>query len=226
MSKRSKNKAKQPDALSEFSVSNQFSPLLHSTIKKNPSQSQYILNAESQITHLDNILAGLPADQIPSKIFLSNMHFSPKLSSLTVKFYEAILEQSNSALITHTEKDSEIAFSKLKILHILSPQEWQNNWSTTRMVQSPNKKQWPYNYWDYMNAWEFVLLRQNSKQSHSWFISFQKNRNIHVPDRFWVKWWSLFGPPSSILPDSLSDHFKTFTSNKASFQSSEPSYLF
>lgn len=135
--------------MSEFSISNKFSPLIKATQK---DSSQYHLNGKLQIIPLDNFLAGLPADQIASKLFLPNMHFSPKISSLTVNFYEAILEQTNSALVTHNEKDGEIAFSKLKILHILSPQEWRNNWSTNRMVQSPNQKQWPYNYWDYINA--------------------------------------------------------------------------
>ena len=212
--------------MSEFSLSNKFSPLTQSTKTVKSESSQYQLNGELQIVSLDNLLASVPADQIASKIYQPKMHFLPKISSFSINFYEAILKQTNSALITHNDKDGETACSKLKILHVLSPQEWQNNWATTRMVQSPNKKQWPYNYWDYMNAWEYTLLRQNSKQTHSWFISFQRTRNAQIHDWFWINWWSLYGPSSSILPDSLSNHFKTFATNKASLKSSEPSYIF
>ncbi|RWR94606.1 eukaryotic translation initiation factor-like protein [Cinnamomum micranthum f. kanehirae] len=194
--------------------------------KTTNKESHYHLNGELQIIPLDTFLAGLPVDQIASKIFLPNMHFSPKAASLTLSFYEAILEQTNSALFTHNTKDGEVAFSKLQILHILSPEEWQDNWSNTQMVRSINKKQWLYNYWDYMNAWKYILLRQNSKHSHSWLISFQKTCDIQIPEWFWINWWSFYGPPSSLLPESLSSHFENFATNNTSFKYSKPSYIF
>ena len=66
-----------------------------------------------------------------------------------------------------------------------------------------------------------------------WFISFQKSRNAQIPKWFWINWWSLDGPPSSLSPESLSSHYKIFASNETTrflkFHSallSEPPFIY
>lgn len=85
------------------------------------------------------------------------MHFVPKYSAISYKFYEAILTQSNSALIHYNESKGEIVYSKMKILHVLSSFEWGSNLTEIRYVTNPNGTKYAYNYWDYMKAWENVL---------------------------------------------------------------------
>ena len=77
---------------------------------------------ESPIVFLDDrVYQSHPIDQILTKIIRPNSHSAPKAPNISQRYYEAILEQSKSVIITHQDRDGEHAFSKMKILHILSP---------------------------------------------------------------------------------------------------------
>ncbi|KAG5585433.1 hypothetical protein H5410_045867 [Solanum commersonii] len=59
-----------------------------------------------------------------------------------------------------------------------------------------------YNYWDYIDGFNKVLLYENANMKHSWFIKICLNifdRNI--PNWFF-KWWTLYGPSVKLLPES------------------------
>ncbi|KAG5579679.1 hypothetical protein H5410_050306 [Solanum commersonii] len=64
------------------------------------------------------------------------------------------------------------------------------------------KFQRKYNYWDYIDGFNKVLLYENANRKHSWFIKlcadiFDRN----IPNWF-CKWWTIYGPTIKILPES------------------------
>ncbi|KAG5580731.1 hypothetical protein H5410_051358 [Solanum commersonii] len=59
-----------------------------------------------------------------------------------------------------------------------------------------------YNYWDYIDGFNKVLLYENANRKHSWFIKICSNIfDRHIPNWF-CKWWTLYGPSVKILPES------------------------
>ncbi|KAG5589385.1 hypothetical protein H5410_039899 [Solanum commersonii] len=94
-------------------------------------------------------------------------------------------------------------FSKLIIKRIIASEEW--GMSTLKeldYIHSDQKVAVKYNYWDYMEGFNKVLLYENVNRKHSWFI--KKCSNIfdrYVPNWF-CKWWTLYGPSIKILPES------------------------
>ncbi|KAG5619592.1 hypothetical protein H5410_004810 [Solanum commersonii] len=86
------------------------------------------------------------------------------------------------------------------IKKIITPEEW--GMSTLHYIHPEQKVAVKYNYWDYIDGFNKVLLYENANRKHSWFIKICSNifdRNI--PNWF-CKWWTLFGPSVKILPES------------------------
>ena len=134
-----------------------------------------------------------------TKLFPKNFLWFPDDPRKTREFYEKILEDSNSALISHRmcETDpNKINFSKLKIQKILSLSDWQSP-SALKAFVTPYS--FPgYSYTDYKNAWTFALL---VRPNHSWFIFFDRKCNDNIPVWFY-HWWYHFGATSDIFPDT------------------------
>ncbi|KAG5592750.1 hypothetical protein H5410_043264 [Solanum commersonii] len=80
-------------------------------------------------------------------------------------------------------------FSKLVVKRIISPEEW--GMSTLKELDYNHPEQKvpvKYNYWDYIDGFNKVLLYENANRKHSWFIKLCANifdRNI--PNWF-CKW--------------------------------------
>ncbi|KAG5592391.1 hypothetical protein H5410_042905 [Solanum commersonii] len=94
-------------------------------------------------------------------------------------------------------------FSKLIIKRIIAPEEW--DMSTLKemdYIHPEQKVAVKYNYWDYIEGFNKVLLYENTNRKHSWFIKICSNIfDRHVPNWF-CKWWTLCGPSIKILPES------------------------
>ncbi|KAG5572773.1 hypothetical protein H5410_062539 [Solanum commersonii] len=94
-------------------------------------------------------------------------------------------------------------FSKLIIKRIIAPEEW--GMSTLKEMDyfyQEQKVAVKYNYWDYIEGFNKVLLYENANRKHSWFIKICSNIfDRHVPNWF-CKWWTLYGPSIKILPES------------------------
>ncbi|KAG5630193.1 hypothetical protein H5410_001910 [Solanum commersonii] len=94
-------------------------------------------------------------------------------------------------------------FSKLVVKKIMSPEEW--GMSTLKeldYIHPEQKVPVKYNYWDYIDGFNKVLLYENANRKHSWFIKLCANifdRNI--PNWF-CRWWTLYGPTIKNLPES------------------------
>ncbi|KAG5607794.1 hypothetical protein H5410_029286 [Solanum commersonii] len=94
-------------------------------------------------------------------------------------------------------------FSKLVVKRIISPEEW--GMSTLKeldYIYPEQKVPVKYNYWDYIDGFNRVLLYENANRKHSWFIKLCANIfDRHIPNWF-CKWWTLYGPTIKILPES------------------------
>jgi len=63
--------------------------------------------------------------QIVENLFSQDFHYLPIDICKTITFYEFILVDIESIEVSHNKDDKgNIEFSKIKILQVLSPQEW------------------------------------------------------------------------------------------------------
>lgn len=107
------------------------------------------------------------------------------VSRKTRYYYELILQDTNSCIFTHkfpgdskahqiqypNEFKSCIVYSKMIIFNVISMKEYGNPNIVRRLsnVIPPHGIPYEYNYWDYIDAWDRVLLFQNSFGQYSWF---------------------------------------------------------
>ncbi|KAG5570670.1 hypothetical protein H5410_060436, partial [Solanum commersonii] len=93
-------------------------------------------------------------------------------------------------------------FLKLIIKKIITPEEW--GMSTLKELNYIHPKQKvavKYNYWDYVDGFNKVLLYENANRKHSWFIKICSHIfERHIPN--WFCKWTLYGPLVKILPES------------------------
>ena len=60
-----------------------------------------------------------------------------------------------------------------------------------------------FNYFDYIEDFNKVLLYKNDKKTHSWFIKMSaENFGKEIPNWF-IQWWFIFGTTSQILPENF-----------------------
>ncbi|KAG5615648.1 hypothetical protein H5410_015472 [Solanum commersonii] len=78
------------------------------------------------------------------------------------------------------------SFSKMIIKKIIAPEEW--GMSTLKemdYIHPEQKVVVKYNYWDYIDGFNKVLLYENANRKHSWFIKICSNIfERHVPNWF------------------------------------------
>nr|GFA09081.1 enzymatic polyprotein [Tanacetum cinerariifolium] len=118
------------------------------------------------------------------------------------QYYEAILLDSQSVQIRHTyskSKPEEIEYSKVKIIKVLSLEEWKNRPFTNRTLSS--YPTYPaYNYYDYMEAWDKAFLLK--AHFHTWFFHFAKEFSLTYP-RWFVKWYKSMGQLPEAFPPKV-----------------------
>nr|GEY52065.1 enzymatic polyprotein [Tanacetum cinerariifolium] len=99
----------------------------------------------------------------------------------TRMYYEAVLTDSQSVQIRHNynkDKPEEIDFSKVKIMKVLSPEDWGNR-TFTNKVLSCYPDYHGYNYYDYIEAWNKAFLLK--AHYHTWFFHFSENFSLRYP---------------------------------------------
>ncbi|KAG5632683.1 hypothetical protein H5410_004400 [Solanum commersonii] len=94
-------------------------------------------------------------------------------------------------------------FSKMVIKKIIAPEEWgMCTLKELDYIHLEQKVAVKYNYWDYIDRFNKVLLYENANRKHSWFIKICSNIfDKNIPNWF-CKWWTLYGPSVKILPES------------------------
>ena len=140
-------------------------------------------------------------------MFPPGSNFQPEHPHKTQTFYEFILVDTNSVLLTHNKckwDSSRTAFSKCVIKNVISHLQWNGPpWITRKFSQtfSPHD----YNYYDYQNAWYNAFYFQNDRFQHSWFFYFERHLDIQNLPAWFHHWWSQFGSEQSILPSKRLD---------------------
>ena len=109
--------------------------------------------------------------------------------------YEAMLVETESVQIHHnhvTQGDfkTPITHSKCYIIKVLHPQEWGLDPAKPKVLKLANPKDFHFNYWDYIQAWNYAFYYQNPPKKHTWFFSL--NLNISKTSGFplwFMHWW-------------------------------------
>ena len=189
----------QASSSSQISLSRAFpSPNSADSLQIIKSPEVNIFPIEQQIEHIQN------PRQVVSHMFPQGWNFQPEHPHKSQTFYEFILVDTNSILLTHCKctfdtTGSRIAFSKCLIKQVLSPFQWNGHPCNTRTFSGKFNPQ-EYNYYDYQNTWYNALYFQNDRFQHSWFFYFDKYLNIQNLPAWFLHWWDQFGPEHPILP--------------------------
>ena len=180
-------------------------------VPKNPTAqnkygnaSQYVHNTEEIILPLEFNDSDLDLQKIMGKYFPKDCYLIPEYPGKDQNYYEAILCETQSALIFHTKNGEELGFTKLLIQKIIHLEDWDrtSNPYVVKTLYSATCLNKKYNYWDYQKAWEKVLLVQNHQMKHSWFIRFKEGCG-EIPLWFFNNWWLKIGAIPEILPEEI-----------------------
>ncbi|XP_057442877.1 uncharacterized protein LOC130734457 isoform X2 [Lotus japonicus] len=191
-------------------LTNKYTVLAQSPSKSpaKPEPTEYLEKPEGEPSLIiEREHFSLSPREIATQLFPTNFHYVPGHPKKTRLFYEFILVDSDSIEVTHNQdKQGEIAFSKIKILKVLTPQDWNAPLhyfkQFSRQFDPPS-----YNYFDYTDAWYYALYLY--PYQHSWFIWFKKGISLKFPQWFKV-WFCKVGLDESIFPEEVKPLFKYF----------------
>ncbi|KAG2685363.1 hypothetical protein I3760_10G122000, partial [Carya illinoinensis] len=169
---------------------------------------------ESELQHLSEPQKLLDAFLLP------DWHYVPQNITKTQNFYEFILVDTDSIIISEIPCSLQsqpsppatpiIAFHKVTIKQVLTLEQWRKSPYLTRRFSQPYDPPY-FDYYDYQQAWNKTFLRQNKNLRHSWFLHFDKLQEIKTLPRWFLLWWDQFGPESLILPPPLQESLQAFT---------------
>ncbi|XLU49654.1 hypothetical protein S245_044468, partial [Arachis hypogaea] len=147
-------------------------------------------------------------------IFPNTFHYIPINPQKTQKFYEFILVDTGSIELTHYRDSNtkQPVYSKIKIMKILSLQEWELPPYQSKSFSLKFEPQ-NYTYYDYQEAWNHILFL--SPTPHSWFTWFRKGISLQFP-KWFQAWFQNFGPIEAFFPKEASMAYEYFKS-KSSF---------
>ncbi|XLU94640.1 hypothetical protein S245_008992, partial [Arachis hypogaea] len=99
-------------------------------------------------------------------------------------------------------------YSKIKIIKILSLQEWEIPPYQSKSFSLKFEPQ-NYTYYDYQEAWNQMLFL--SPSSHSWFIWFRNGISLQFP-KWFQAWFQNFGTIEAFFPKEGSMAYEYFKS--------------
>lgn len=153
--------------------------------------------------------------EVVAGIYLTNSHDLPTELPKTREYFEKILEETGSIQISHNYRDRfNLAFSTVKILKILKPEEWGSDLQKARYFKNPNIFPKSFTYFDYMVSWEKFIYYQNDRHSHSWFIVFELSKSLKMEDfsAWFQSWFYHWGPSptTDFMPKQDDQVFEKF----------------
>ncbi|GJW92743.1 hypothetical protein Tco_0172415 [Tanacetum coccineum] len=174
-----------------------------SSIPRSPSSKpEFQVNPNKQVIKIlepieeQKLSQGFPS--LMDYIFPQNTNFYNN-DYQTREYYEAVLIDSQSVQIRHNynkEDQKKIDFSKVKIIKVLSPEDWGNKPFTNKVLSC--YPDYPgYNYYDYIEAWNKAFLLK--AHFHTWFFHFCEEFSLKYP-RWFTKWYKTMG----IIPEVFS----------------------
>ncbi|KAK2980326.1 hypothetical protein RJ640_002455 [Escallonia rubra] len=148
--------------------------------------------------------------EVVNNYFTNGWAYPQKASGKSRDYYEEILRSTKSAVLTHnfekpprhSSRNIELPFqfSKVEILKFITKKQWGIDPTRIRELP-PHFSPRHFNYFDYIDAWNHVLLYQNPSHKHSWFIFFSRNFDGNFPN--WIaNWWLNYGPDFEEWPST------------------------
>ena len=166
-----------------------------------------------QILEADHISASETFDF--QKNFQQDKFFISNDISKTRRFYEFILVDTEYVQISHIKnlEGTNNAYSKCKILKIISENDWKQNPFTHKRF-SQNFVPQTFDYFDYNNEWFNTFFVKPS--SHSWFFNWGEQSQTSFPNWF-QKCWLFLGAIPDIFCLDIIKSFDYFKVNSESF---------
>ncbi|KAK9108073.1 hypothetical protein Syun_024084 [Stephania yunnanensis] len=193
--------------------SNRFKPL-----DQPEPNCAYITISQNLICHLDKPLASKSLATQIACTHPPGLHFLPDRPYATIQFYESILTFTQSIHFDHKSRENsvEIDFSKLKILRVLSVDDWCENFKFITKTPfaykdisiNKDKPVVSISYKDYIAAWTNILFYKDPDH-HSWYLSFAPTCPKSFPQWWIINWWTKFGPHEFIFPKQVQQQFAT-----------------
>ena len=209
-----KSTTKESYAMSKGQTSNRFEVLGKIPKPKVPaSQTTAYITKESkllvQILEADHKSASSSFEL--QKNFQKEKYFLSNDISKTRRFYEFILVDKESIQVSHVKnpEGTDIAYSKCKILKIISEKDWEHNPFTHKRF-SQNFVPQTFDYIDYKETWFNTFFVRPS--SHSWFFNLGEKIQMIFPNWF-QEWWLFFGAIQNILCPEIRKSFYYFKAN-------------
>nr|GEX03504.1 nucleotide-binding alpha-beta plait domain-containing protein [Tanacetum cinerariifolium] len=112
-------------------------------------------------------------------------------------------------MVYHTyskEFRKKIEYSKVKILKVLSLEEWSNKPHTNKVLAGYLEYA-AYNYYDYQEAWYKTFLLRN--HNHSWFLHFAEEFLNKYP-KWFTKWFKYMGSIPEIFPSIILEGYNKY----------------
>ncbi|KAL0008794.1 hypothetical protein SO802_010296 [Lithocarpus litseifolius] len=116
---------------------------------------------------------------------------------------------------------SVVLYHKFIISGFVSYKDWGRHPSLLKKLtglKSLSGSKLYYSYYDYMDAFEKVLLYQNKNFDHSWLLMFDKKFFGQIPTWF-PKWWEMFGPIHKDYPPLVQRTIAPVTRSQSSLDS-------
>ena len=177
-----------------------------------PKTLPYILNPDRKII---KILEPIEVERVKQSFYALINFIYPQGSHFYVddyknrEYYQSILIDTGSVEISHNcnKNDPKIAFSQVKILKVLTLEEWGSRPYISKVLSNfPSYPQ--YNYYDYQEAWEKTFLLRNF--DHSWFFQFDNQFSNTYP-KWFIHWFRFMGIRPEAFPKEISEAFSRFT---------------
>ena len=156
------------------------------------------------------------------RFFKKTIFFVSNDLSKTRRFYEFILVDTESIQVFHGRnlEVTDIAYSKCKILKIISKKDWEQSPFTHKCFPQNFVPQ-TFDYLDYKNAWFNTFFIKPS--SHSWFFNLGEKSQMNFSNWF-QEWWLFFRANPDIFCPDIRKSFDYFKANSESFFPSRNSY--
>ena len=142
-------------------------------ISKEPKQLLQVLKADHRSA----------SGSFELQIFQKDKFFISNDISKTRRFYEFILVDTESIQVSHVRnpEGTDVAYSKCKILKIISEKDWEQSPFTHKRF-SKNFVPQTFDYTNYKNAWFNTFFVRPS--SHSWFFNWGEKSQKIFPNWF------------------------------------------
>ncbi|KAK9266365.1 hypothetical protein L1049_027233 [Liquidambar formosana] len=156
-----------------------------------------------------------PSSYIYNKSLLPILAIEPEfkhclspIGDKSQNYYEFILVDTDSVVMTHVPNKDVANHSKCRILKVLSYSDWNQALHTPKRF---SQEHYPptYTYFDYIDAWYKTFSFQNSNRNHSWFFHFCHSTIPKYPAWF-NQWFSWYGPDNRMLPSPVLEGFEHF----------------